>query len=290
MRTATGTAAGPRQIVAGARAGRSLPGGAAGPPETDLPALRPRDSGRQRRADVRDGSDARIATEAAGTAARTAARMTPGSTAVAAPPGTMATAGTVRLTAATSRPVRSSARRSVRRRATRPARGRRNDDGDWPSTEWDKLSDADYWKEVASDKPLVTTARVAQPAPEPRSAPPALSRETASRDSAGRDTAIQPGHQPSGRQEPRRGVDARRGQEPKREATRPPGRGPLEPAAAGAGHEFLTAPTAARYPRAGPPGPGAAGSRPPRAGPAEAGRPGGQASRAAGRGPDAARR
>ena len=247
MRTATGTAAGPRQIVAGAGAGRSLPGGPPGRRKRICPPSAPGTAGGSAALTSATAASARIATEAADTAARTAARMTPGSTAAAAPPGTMATAATVRLTAATS--ARAQQRQDVRTPArTKSARGRRNDDGDWPSTEWDKLSDADYWKEVASDKPLVTTARVAQPAPEPRSAPPALSRETASRDSAGRDTAIQPGHQPSGRQEPRRGVDARRGEEPKREATRPPGRGPLEPAVAGAVHEFLTAPTAARYP------------------------------------------
>src|SRR6266545_5799710 len=45
----------------------------------------------------------------------------------------------------------------------RQVRGRRDDDGDWPRTEWDKLSDADYWKEVASDRPLVTTARGVPP-------------------------------------------------------------------------------------------------------------------------------
>src|SRR5260370_988785 len=42
-------------------------------------------------------------------------------------------------------PARQEARSQVRARS---ARGRRDDDGDWPSTEWDKLSDADYWKEV----------------------------------------------------------------------------------------------------------------------------------------------
>jgi len=45
----------------------------------------------------------------------------------------------------------------------RQVRGRRDDAADWPSTEWDSLSDADYWKEVASDRPLTTTARTAQP-------------------------------------------------------------------------------------------------------------------------------
>ncbi|MEP7026486.1 MAG: hypothetical protein ABJB47_22335, partial [Actinomycetota bacterium] len=53
-------------------------------------------------------------------------------------------------------------------RPGKQARAKRNsDDGDWPSTEWDDLSDADYWKEVASDKPLMTTARTAQPESRP---------------------------------------------------------------------------------------------------------------------------
>jgi hypothetical protein len=48
---------------------------------------------------------------------------------------------------------------------TRPGRSKRSDDSaDWPSTEWDKLSDVDYWAELASDKPLTTTAQPAAPA------------------------------------------------------------------------------------------------------------------------------
>ena len=54
-----------------------------------------------------------------------------------------------------------------------PAKGRsrqsrsskRGDDDDWPSTEWDKLSDEQYWAELSADKPLATTARTAQPSP-----------------------------------------------------------------------------------------------------------------------------
>ena len=217
-------------------------------PETDLPAVRPRESGRQRRADVRDGSER---TNRDGSRRYSGADRGQDDPRFDGSGRAPRDNGDRRDRPADRRDqaARAQQRQEVRTPArTRPARGRRNDDGDWPSTEWDKLSDADYWKEVASDKPLVTTARVAQPAQEPRSAPPALSRETASRDSAGRDAAIQPGHQPSGRQEPRRGQDARRGEEPKREATRPPGRGPLEPAGAGVVHDFLTAPTAARYP------------------------------------------
>jgi hypothetical protein len=134
-------------------------------------------------------------------------------------------------------------------RARQP-RGRRNDDGDWPSTEWDKLSDADYWKEVASDRPLTTTARTAQPAQAPRPVPLTQAR----------DTAVNADHMPGAGLEPRRGQESRpgrdagrnqdapRGQDPRRDAARPPGRSALEPAAAGGGHDFLTAPPAARYP------------------------------------------
>ena len=51
----------------------------------------------------------------------------------------------------------------------RSSRGRHDDDDDdWPSTEWDKLSDEQYWAELSADKPLATTARSAQPS----SAPP----------------------------------------------------------------------------------------------------------------------
>jgi hypothetical protein len=46
----------------------------------------------------------------------------------------------------------------------RSARGRRSDDSsEWDSSEWEKLSDVDYWAELASDKPLTTTAQPAAP-------------------------------------------------------------------------------------------------------------------------------
>ena len=38
-------------------------------------------------------------------------------------------------------------------------RGKRDDDDDWPSSEWDKLSDEQYWAELSADKPLSTMAR-----------------------------------------------------------------------------------------------------------------------------------
>ena len=43
-------------------------------------------------------------------------------------------------------------------------RGKRDDDDDWPSSEWDKLSDEQYWAEVSADKPLATMARPSKPA------------------------------------------------------------------------------------------------------------------------------
>ena len=80
----------------------------------------------------------------------------------------------------------------------RASRGRHDDDDDdWPSTEWDKLSDEQYWAELSSDKPLATTARSAQssaPAPVPAPAkaprattPPPASGRTASRPQPGPD-------------------------------------------------------------------------------------------------------
>jgi hypothetical protein len=56
------------------------------------------------------------------------------------------------------------------------ARSRRSgDSSEWDSSEWEKLSDVDYWAELASDKPLTTTA---QPAGQARSGrPPRADRE-----------------------------------------------------------------------------------------------------------------
>ena len=53
---------------------------------------------------------------------------------------------------------------------TRPGRSRRSDDSaDWPSTEWDKLSDVDYWAELASDN-HGATGRARPPGPAARRA------------------------------------------------------------------------------------------------------------------------
>lgn len=57
----------------------------------------------------------------------------------------------------------------------RPARSRRSgDSSEWDSSEWEKLSDIDYWTELASDKPLTTTA---QPAAQDRPGRPRADRE-----------------------------------------------------------------------------------------------------------------
>ena len=48
--------------------------------------------------------------------------------------------------------------------ASRPTRKRSSTDtSGWDSSDWDKLSDVDYWAELASDKPLTTTAQPAAP-------------------------------------------------------------------------------------------------------------------------------
>ena len=47
-------------------------------------------------------------------------------------------------------------------RAKSRQRGKRDDDSDWPSTEWDKLSDEQYWAELSADKPLSSMARSAK--------------------------------------------------------------------------------------------------------------------------------
>jgi len=114
----------------------------------------------------------------------------------------------------------------------RPGRGRRDDDGDWPSTEYDKLSDADYWKEVASDRPLVTTARAAQPAQDSRPAAQGQDRDAATQ----------------AMQLSRRGQGFQRGHEHQHDAVPLPARSIPQPAVAGRGTEFLSAPAAARGP------------------------------------------
>jgi hypothetical protein len=67
------------------------------------------------------------------------------------------------------RPGSDAPRRPDETPAPTRARSRRSSDSsEWDSSEWDKLSDVDYWAELASDKPLTTTA---QPAAQPSAAP-----------------------------------------------------------------------------------------------------------------------
>jgi hypothetical protein len=44
----------------------------------------------------------------------------------------------------------------------RQSKSKRDSDGDWPTSEWDELSDVDYWAELASDKPFSTAVTSAQ--------------------------------------------------------------------------------------------------------------------------------
>lgn len=146
----------------------------------------------------------------------------------------------------------------------RQPRGRRDDDGDWPSTEWDKLSDADYWKEVASDRPLVTTARVAQPAHDSH---PALPGQHVDAAGQGPGRAAQP---------PRRAAEPQHGPDRQRDAAPLPARGAPRPAGTDpsrTGHACGTQ----------------AGSRRARTGSRDAGRPGASAPRPAPRGPGTGR-
>jgi hypothetical protein len=58
---------------------------------------------------------------------------------------------------------------------SRQTRGRRSDDSsEWDSSDWEKLSDVDYWTELAADKPLTTTA---QPAAQAQPGRPRADRE-----------------------------------------------------------------------------------------------------------------
>jgi len=66
-------------------------------------------------------------------------------------------------------------RREESQAPARSARSRRSgDSSEWDSSEWEKLSDIDYWTELASDKPLTTTA---QPAAQDRPGRPRTDRE-----------------------------------------------------------------------------------------------------------------
>ncbi len=58
------------------------------------------------------------------------------------------------------KPAASTSRRDDSLPDVRPrqAKGKRDSEGEWPSTEWDELSDVDFWVELASDKPAELVA------------------------------------------------------------------------------------------------------------------------------------
>jgi hypothetical protein len=64
----------------------------------------------------------------------------------------------------------------------RQSRNKRDADGDWPSNEWDELSDVDYWAELAADKPLNTPTPAEQPGRSRRGGSRADGSEPALRD------------------------------------------------------------------------------------------------------------
>jgi hypothetical protein len=86
-------------------------------------------------------------------------------------------------------------------------RGKRDDDDDWPSTEWDRLSDEQYWAELSADKPLSSMARPAKPA----SAPAASAPVNGSAKAPARET------RPAGRPVPDRGLPSREERRDQRE-------------------------------------------------------------------------
>jgi hypothetical protein len=86
-----------------------------------------------------------------------------------------------------------SRRRPARVQNAPKGRSRKRDDDDWPSMEWDKLSDEQYWAELSSDKPLATTARNPRPASEPR---PAAAKNGQPRPAAARTKPPVPASQP----------------------------------------------------------------------------------------------
>ena len=91
-----------------------------------------------------------------------------------------------------------------------PVRGRHDDDDDdWPSTEWDKLSDEQYWAELSADKPLSNTAQPAAAVPPP----------------AGTVAAGRTGRPAAGRPAPRTAAESRGGSAA---AERAPRRAPRE--------------------------------------------------------------
>jgi hypothetical protein len=90
-----------------------------------------------------------------------------------------------------------------------PRRGKREGEDNWPSTEWDELSDVDYWAELASDKPLTGPSQTA----------PALSRGARAAAGSRRDT--NPGSRGRREDGPSRGPDREASKLPTRVTRRP---------------------------------------------------------------------
>jgi len=101
---------------------------------------------------------------------------------------------------------------------SKPHRGRRDDDDDWPSGEWDQLSDEQYWAELSADKPLATMARPASSSKAAAARAPA--DEPAARDSR---TARNAAPAASGRAQ----AEPEQGREPRGRRERPPQHEPV---------------------------------------------------------------
>src|SRR5215471_14016995 len=106
--------------------------------------------------------------------------------------------------------ARDGSRDSRRKAAPPPAssksksrqRGKRDDDDDWPSSEWDKLSDEQYWAELSADKPLSTMARPS------RSTSKAAANGSAKAKPAPRDSG--PARPPASGRDPQRELPSRK--------------------------------------------------------------------------------
>ena len=117
---------------------------------------------------------------------------------------------------------------------------RKRDDDDWPSTDWDKLTDEQYWEQLSSDKPLATTARSTPPAGKPT---PATAGNGQSRPAAVRATppASQPAPSAAGHARGR-DLSGRNGHSPPREAANQPREAAPRREAATQAREALTQP------------------------------------------------
>jgi hypothetical protein len=99
---------------------------------------------------------------------------------------------------------------------TRAASARRSDDSsEWDSSEWEKLSDVDYWAELTSDKPLTTTAQpAAAPAAPARPGRPAEDRGAGQTGATEMLAALAPARNSAPRRDPETGLPVRSRPEP----------------------------------------------------------------------------